>query len=120
MNALEQFTPLMDAVISHIHEGVILTDYKGKILFHNPAADELLGFPDFDSVSGIQKSTGIDLQQSLTMPANTSLVAGRIAFRPAAIRTAYYPQRQDPLPRSQCNHRTRARRTRPHTPDGNG
>ena len=60
MNALEQFTPLMDAVISHIHEGVILTDYKGKILFHNPAADELLGFPKFDSVGEIQAATGID------------------------------------------------------------
>lgn len=77
MNALEQFTPLMDAVISHIHEGVILTDYKGKILFHNPAADELLGFPKFDNVGGIQEATGIDLHKSLTTPANTELVTGR-------------------------------------------
>jgi PAS domain S-box-containing protein len=77
MNALEQFTPLMDAVISHIHDGVILTDYKGKILFHNPAADELLGFPQFDSVGAIQESTGIDLHKSLTTPANGNLVAGR-------------------------------------------
>jgi PAS domain S-box-containing protein len=77
MNALEQFTPLMDAVISHIHEGVILTDYKGKILFHNPAADELLGFPRFDTVGGIQEATGIDLHKSLTTPANTELVTGR-------------------------------------------
>jgi PAS domain S-box-containing protein len=77
MNALEQFTPLMDAVISHIHDGVILTDYKGKILFHNPAADELLGFPSFDSVGDIQKSTGIDLHKSLTLAANNDLVAGR-------------------------------------------
>lgn len=77
MNALEQFTPLMDAVISHIHDGVILTDYKGKILFHNPAADELLGFPQFDSVGAIHKSTGIDLHKSLTTPSNGSLVAGR-------------------------------------------
>lgn len=77
MNALEQFTPLMDAVISHIHEGVILTDYKGKILFHNPAADELLGFPKFDTVSEIRAATGIDLHKSLTTPANTNLVIGR-------------------------------------------
>jgi PAS domain S-box-containing protein len=77
MNALEQFTPLMDAVISHIHEGVILTDYKGKILFHNPAADELLGFPCFDSVGGIQESTGIDLHKSLAVPVNRPLASGR-------------------------------------------
>lgn len=77
MNALEQFTPLMDAVISHIQEGVILTDYKGKILFHNPAADELLGFPTFDSVGGIQKSTGIDLHNSLTVRTDNELITGR-------------------------------------------
>jgi PAS domain S-box-containing protein len=77
MNALEQFTPLMDAVISHIHEGVILTDYKGKILFHNPAADELLGFPTFDSVGEIQAATGIDLRKSLTLSANSDLITGR-------------------------------------------
>lgn len=80
MNALEQFTPLMDAVISHIHEGVILTDYKGKILFHNPAADELLGFPKFDSVGDIQESTGIDLRKSLAVPANTDLITNRTSI----------------------------------------
>jgi len=76
MNALEQFTPLMDAVISHIHEGVILTDYKGKVLFHNPAADEMLGFPHFDSVGAIMESTGVDLNKSLTLPANRNLHTG--------------------------------------------
>ena len=62
MNALEQFTPLMDAVISPSNEGVILTDYKGKVLFHNPAADELLGFPEFHSVHEIHETTGVNLQ----------------------------------------------------------
>ena len=77
MNALEQFTPLMDAVISHIHEGVILTDYKGKILFHNPAADEMLGYPPFDSVSDICEYTGFDLCSSLPAPTtDKSLVTG--------------------------------------------
>ncbi len=81
MNALEQFTPLMDAVISHIHEGVILTDYKGKILFHNPAADELLGFPRFDSVRDIRETTGVDLQKSLTQAAsNKNLVTSRTRY----------------------------------------
>ncbi len=69
MNALEQFTPLMDAVISHIHEGVILTDYKGKVLFHNPAADEMLGYPPFDSIRNIRDSTGFDLRHCLPKPA---------------------------------------------------
>lgn len=77
MNALDQVTPLMDAVISHIHDGVILTDYKGKILFHNPAADELLGFPQFDSAGAFRESTGIDLHKSLTTPANTDMSADR-------------------------------------------
>jgi len=65
MNALEQFTPLMDAVISHIHEGVILADYKGKVLFYNRAASELLGSSNFDSVHEIRKSTGVDLHTPL-------------------------------------------------------
>jgi PAS domain S-box-containing protein len=65
MNALEQFTPLMDAVISHIHEGVILADYKGKVLFHNRAASELLGSPTFDTVHEIRKTTGVDLHTPL-------------------------------------------------------
>ena len=77
MNALDQFTPLMDAVISHIHDGVILTDYKGKILFHNPAADELLGFPQFDSAGSFQKATGIDLHKSLSIPTQTNMSAER-------------------------------------------
>ncbi len=68
MNALEQFTPLMDAVISHIHEGVILADYKGKVLFYNRAASELLGFPRFDSVHEIRKTTGVDLHTPLLPP----------------------------------------------------
>ena len=65
MNALEQFTPLMDAVVSHINEGVILTDYKGKILFHNPAAVEMLGAANIESVQGIGEAAGFDLKQSL-------------------------------------------------------
>jgi PAS domain S-box-containing protein len=75
MNALEQFTPLMDAVISHIHEGVILADYKGKVLFHNRAASELLGSPKFDTVHEIRKTTGVDLHTPLLpSPQNQELV----------------------------------------------
>jgi len=73
MKALEQFIPLIDAVISHIHEGVILTDYKGKILFHNLAADELLGLPELDSIGDIQTSTGIDWHKPLSTAANSAM-----------------------------------------------
>lgn len=76
MHALEQFSPLVDAVISHIDEGVILTDYKGKVLFHNPAADELLGHPLFDTVLGIRATTGVDLQRSLTESPQHGTVQG--------------------------------------------
>lgn len=78
MNALEQFTPLMDAVITHIHEGVILTDYKGKVLFHNQAAQQLLGIPDFESVSRLEDTIGINLQSPLMLTnQNQQIVAGR-------------------------------------------
>jgi len=78
MNALEQFTPLMDAVISHIHDGVILTDYKGKVLFHNPAAEELLGYPEFASVDEICETTGINLQKSLLPSSDKNMVSERM------------------------------------------
>lgn len=80
MKTLEQIAPLMDAVIAHIHEGVILTDYKGKILFHNPAADEMLGFTDFDSVSDIQATTGMDLHKSLATITGKSVSVGRVTM----------------------------------------
>lgn len=53
MHAVEQFTPLMNAVVSHIHEGVILSDPRGNVLYHNPAAARMLGISPIESIHEI-------------------------------------------------------------------
>ena len=66
MHVVEQFTPLMNAVVSHIHEGVILSDPRGNVLYHNPAATELLGVSALASMHEIHDT--IDLDSSRLLP----------------------------------------------------
>ncbi len=66
MHAVEQFTPLMNAVVSHIHEGVILSDPAGKVLYHNPAASEILGICPIKSISEIHGFQDLPAIPSLT------------------------------------------------------
>ena len=65
MNAITEFTPLMDAVVSHIDEGVILADNLGNVVYHNPAAANMLGIEDVDTISSIKPDTQ---QRSLSSP----------------------------------------------------
>ena len=54
MNAITELTPLMNAVVSHIDEGVILTDSLGNVVYHNPAAENMLGIDDVDTINGFK------------------------------------------------------------------
>ena len=36
--------PMLEAVVSHIDEGVIIADKQGHVVYHNPAASKLLGY----------------------------------------------------------------------------
>jgi len=65
MDTLAQLTPLIDAVVSHIHEGVILTDSRGAILYNNQAACRLLGLSTLTSVHEIKENTGVNLPKSI-------------------------------------------------------
>ncbi|MBU1191186.1 MAG: sigma 54-interacting transcriptional regulator [Gammaproteobacteria bacterium] len=65
MDALAQLTPLMDAVVSRIHEGVILTDKHGKVLYNNQAACRLMGVESFSSIRDIKENTGVNLPKSI-------------------------------------------------------
>lgn len=65
MDALAQLTPLMDAVVSRIHEGVILTDKHGKVLYNNQAACRLMGVERFSSIRDIKENTGVNLPKSI-------------------------------------------------------
>lgn len=65
MSALAQLTPLMDAVVSHIHEGVVLSDLHGTVLYCNAAACTLLGLKTFDTIREIKDKTGLNLPKSM-------------------------------------------------------
>lgn len=65
MDAFGQLTPLIDAVVSHIHEGVILSDLHGSILYYNTAACALLGIAQLKSVRDIKEHLGVNLRKSI-------------------------------------------------------
>jgi len=56
MNAMQHITPLVDAVVSHIREGVIVANQTGDILYHNRAASDLLGIADISHIRDIDSN----------------------------------------------------------------
>ncbi len=62
---MEQFGPIVNLIISHIHEGVLLTSKRGDILFHNPAALEMLGIKHCKTLKGIKEESGLNLQKCM-------------------------------------------------------
>lgn len=65
MYPLTQLTPLLDAVVSHIHEGVVLADNHGNVLYHNQAACSLLGVPELNNIRTLKELKGVNLQKSI-------------------------------------------------------
>lgn len=65
MNGVAELTPIMEAVVSHIHEGVILADRFGNVIYHNPAAANMLGIEEFEKISNIKQDTG---NQAISSP----------------------------------------------------
>ncbi len=62
---MEKFGPLVNSIISHIHEGVLLASKQGKVMFQNPAAMELLGIKQCKTLKDIKDQTGLNLQKSI-------------------------------------------------------
>lgn len=62
---MENFGPLVNSIISHIREGVLLASKGGEILFHNPAALEMLGIKHCKTLKEIKEKTGLNLQKSI-------------------------------------------------------
>ncbi|MCW9057559.1 MAG: sigma 54-interacting transcriptional regulator [Gammaproteobacteria bacterium] len=65
MEGFGQLTPLIDAVVSHIHEGVILSDLHGGILYYNDAACALTGLAQLKTVRDIKEQLGVNLRKSI-------------------------------------------------------
>jgi len=64
-NQREQLFPMLDAVISIIDEGVIISDKNGDVLFHNPAAMKLLNLNVDTNIKKIQHLGELNLQREL-------------------------------------------------------
>lgn len=58
-------TPLLEAVVSYIDEGVIIADQQGHVLFQNPAAGILLGLAGNQPVERLHDIGKFNLQRSL-------------------------------------------------------
>jgi len=57
--------PLLEAVVSYIDEGVIISDQKGQVLYQNPIAGQLLGLPANEPVDKLKQIGNFNLQRAL-------------------------------------------------------
>jgi len=58
MQGLNDFYPLLEAIVSFMDEGVIIADEKGEVLYQNPAAGEMLGLASNTPIQSLE-SIGI-------------------------------------------------------------
>ncbi len=58
---LEDISPLLEAIISFIDEGVIIFDDQGNILYQNPSAQKLLGSSNSKKITSLKDIEGFDL-----------------------------------------------------------
>jgi PAS domain S-box-containing protein len=62
---LDKFNPVVDSIFSHIHEAVLLVDKRGRVVYHNPVALELLGIDECVSFRQITESCGLNLRKAI-------------------------------------------------------
>ncbi|MGM0592996.1 MAG: sigma-54 interaction domain-containing protein [Pseudomonadota bacterium] len=65
MSSIGKLLPVIDSVVHHIDEGVIFTDQSGTLLYHNPAALELLGLHRGQAPQNIKNLGTLNLQKAL-------------------------------------------------------
>lgn len=73
----EQLRVLLEAVVSFIDEGLIVADLSGRIIYHNPAAGELLGTAGNQPLTSLQSVLGIPDTQSIDAALAESARAGK-------------------------------------------
>jgi PAS domain S-box-containing protein len=61
MLQLESLLPLLEAVVSYIDDGVVVADDRGRVLYLNPSACELLAVPPNKAVRRLSDVTCVDL-----------------------------------------------------------
>ncbi len=70
MNAVRLFTPVVEAVVSHICEGVVITEADGHVIYHNKAAAKLLGMDEIETVHQISNRLNQTPQQQFPRKLN--------------------------------------------------
>ena len=69
MLTLENISPILERIVSFINEGVIITDTRGRVLYHNPSASELLNFPGDYPIENLSQINSKNLQQLISKKA---------------------------------------------------
>lgn len=62
---MQQVLPVVEAVVKHIDEGVIVSDSNGQVLYYNAAATRLLSLPDMEPLENIKQLGSVNLQKAL-------------------------------------------------------
>ena len=65
MASVEQVLPIVEAVVTHIDEGVIFADNNGEVLYHNPATLKLLSLDSVSQLRDIKRLGAINLHKAL-------------------------------------------------------
>lgn len=65
MPQFDDLLPILETVIAFIDEGVIIAKNNGEALYHNPAAQELLGLNLDEPITNINHLAGINLQKRI-------------------------------------------------------
>ena len=82
MDSLGDLLPVLEAVVSHIDEGVLIAEQNGRVVYANPAVARLLCLPAGESVRQLRRIGPVNVQKSLLRAA---LDAGEVdaAGRPS-------------------------------------
>jgi len=62
---LDRFGPIVASIFSHINEAVLLVDKRGRVIYHNPVALDLLGLSECVSFAQIREASGLNLRKSI-------------------------------------------------------
>ena len=62
---IKNIAPILEHIVSYINEGVMIADVQGNILYHNPAASELLSQPTDTPMHNLRVTPELNLQKNI-------------------------------------------------------
>jgi len=61
--------PILESIVSFIDEGVIIAEPDGRVIYHNPSAQQLLGLPADQPITSLNKFNNLNLVKSMVRAA---------------------------------------------------